>query len=111
MEYIKLYEDFEPVKEKTFLYWLENNSLYKGKSGWANIKSIDCGEMDLTSLEGIDKLKRLKELYCNNNRLTSLEGIENIVNLQYLNCYSNQITSLKVIENLVNLQRLYCYNN
>lgn len=111
MEYIKLYEEFEPVKEKTFSYWLENNSLHTGKSGWVNIKEINCGDMSLTSLEGVDKLKKLEDLLCYRNELYSLKGVENLKNLKLLDCGRNHLQNLAEIENLIKLKILNFSDN
>ena len=75
------------------------------------ITRLDCSNMSLENLDGIEQLVNLKILYCQFNQLTSLEGIENLNNLKILSCHNNQLTSLREIENLRNLEELWCYNN
>ena len=75
------------------------------------ITELNCSYNQLTSLDGIEKLRNLEILYCYYNHLTSLRGIENLRNLEVIWCYYNQLTSLEEIENLRNLKELYCSNN
>src|SRR5574343_701975 len=59
------------------------------------ITSLDCSNMSLENLDGIEQLVNLKELDCYDNQLTSLRGIENLINLEILDCSNNQLTSLR----------------
>jgi Leucine-rich repeat (LRR) protein len=56
------------------------------------ITILDCSDMRLENLDGIEQLINLEKLYCHFNQLTSLRGIENLINLKVLWCYSNQFT-------------------
>lgn len=76
-----------------------------------NLKELDCSDLNLTSLKGIENLTNLEFLFCFSNKLTSLNGIENLKKLKYISCRDNKLTTLKGIENLINLNTLYCYNN
>ncbi len=75
------------------------------------ITYLDCHDIGLTSLEGIENLVNLHILNCWHNNLTNLNGIENLIDLKSLDCSYNDLTSLKEIENLINLEDLYCFNN
>ena len=71
-------------------------------SRFKNLKKLNCGYNQLTSLQ---LNENLETLYCSNNQLTSLHLN---TNLQILYCNNNKLSSLHLNENL---QILYCYNN
>jgi Leucine-rich repeat (LRR) protein len=120
MKYIKLYETFKDIdifdeedwdekeNDGTFLYWLKQN---KNKNGWETIPWLNCNDINLTSLKGIENVKYIVQFDCSNNQLISLDGIEKCIYLKYLDCQFNELTSLKGIEELTNLEYLYCFNN
>ena len=139
MKFLKIYEQFEldddpwgedSPRKYTFGEWFKenygnkdpltiktidcyNNSLTSLDEieNLINLKALSCHHNSLTSLDGIENLINLEELYCSNNSLTRLDGIENLINLKVLYCYNNSLTSLEGIENLINLKVLYCHNN
>ena len=55
--------------------------------------SIDCSEMNISNLRGIEAFTALTALYCGNNQLTSLDVSKNYA-LAYLWCSYNQLTNL-----------------
>jgi len=71
--------------------------------------SIDCSEMGISDLTGIEYFVNIKELDCGVNQLTSLD-VSNNTALTYLVCGSNQLSSLD-ISNLTNLKILDCQDN
>jgi Leucine-rich repeat (LRR) protein len=76
------------------------------------ITSLDCSNINLDSLEGIENLINLENLHCPFNNLTNLDEIENLINLKVLSCWENSLTSLNGVEKLINLKTLNCsYNN
>lgn len=104
------------------------NSL-EGIEYFIGVKSLDCANNELTSLElsknlnldylacsynelttlNIKKNNALSYIYCNNNKLNELD-INNKKQLKYLMCSNNQIESLD-LQNCAALEELYCYKN
>ena len=94
------------------------------------IQTIDCSDLGISDLTGIEwfpdlwnlrcpynqiseldvtKNPELRELYCYGNKLAELDASKN-PELQQLNCSENQIKKLNVTMN-AELLGLYCYNN
>ena len=73
------------------------------------VKTIDCRDKDIYSLNGIEYFTNLITLHCAGNNLTSL-AVAGLTNLELLNCSANQLTSLDV-NSLVKLKQLYCRTN
>ncbi len=71
--------------------------------------TIDCSNMGITSLTGIEAFTALTALNCSYNQLTTID-ISNNTALEDLMCYANQLTSLDVSNN-INLWHLNCLNN
>ncbi|WP_452225778.1 T9SS type A sorting domain-containing protein [Lacinutrix cladophorae] len=59
---------------------------------------INCTNLNISDLTGVEAFTALTELYCQNNQLTSLDVSAN-TSLQYLFCGFNQLTSLDVSSN------------
>ena len=59
---------------------------------------IDCSELGISDLTGIEAFTALTELRCWENQLTSLNVSQNS-NLNSLYCFNNQLTSLDVSQN------------
>ncbi len=73
-------------------------------------KQIDCSNMEIASLQGIEYLTDVTALNCSDNKLTSVDLSLNTA-LQSFNCYYNQLTSLDVSAN-TELTKLICdYNS
>ena len=68
--------------------------------------TIDCNNLNISDLTGIENFTVLTELDCNNNNLTSLDVSQN-TSLTFLRCDWNQLTSLDVSQN-TDLIYLYC---
>ncbi len=64
---------------------------------FVNLKSLDCSDNLLTSLD-VSNNTALERLVCSDNLLTSLD-VSNCSNLQRLKCGLNQLTSLNVSNN------------
>ena len=79
-----------------------------GIEDFTNLNYLECNNNQLTSLD-VSQNTYLNELYCYNNQLTSLD-ISNNTNLEVLECYSNQLTSLDISNNTT-LEVLECYSN
>ena len=60
---------------------------------------IDCSEMGITTLQGIEYFSALENLRCYFNQLTSLDFSGNTA-LVLIECYSNQLTSLDISKNM-----------
>lgn len=74
-----------------------------------SVTKISVGEMDISSLKGIEYFVNVKELYCYKNKLTSLDVSKNTA-LEELHCYNNELTQLNLSEN-INLDNLICHTN
>lgn len=74
-----------------------------------SVTKISVGEMDISSLKGIEYFVNVKELYCYKNKLTSLDVSKNTA-LEELHCYNNELTQLNISQN-INLDNLICHTN
>lgn len=61
----------------------------------------------LSSLVGMEHLRRLQMLYLQNNRLTSMAGIESLTQLRKLHLGHNRLMRIEGLEELTNLEELY----
>ena len=73
------------------------------------VLTIQCNNLDITSLEGIQYFTMLKQLTCHHNKLSSLDVSQNIA-LESLSCQYNQLLSLNVSKNMF-LTKLSCFSN
>lgn len=73
------------------------------------IKTINCNNMGITSLKGIECFRYLEVLNCQSNQLASLD-VTNCSFLKDLRCSVNQLTNLDV-HGLSELQILFCDSN
>ena len=71
--------------------------------------AIDCGDMNISNLTGIEAFTALTWLRCSNNQLTSLDVSAN-TDLTYLECEVNQLTRLYLSKNTA-LTTLHCSSN
>ena len=71
--------------------------------------TIDCSDLNISNLKGIEAFTALTKLYCGGNQLTSLDVSKNTA-LTYLECGWNKLTSLDVSKNTV-LTSLSCSKN
>ena len=92
--------------------------------------TIDCNNLNISDLTGIEDFTDLNSLLCANNQLTSLDisnnialnmfqcqnnnltslDVSNNTALTFLDCAGNQLTSLNVTNNIA-LILLQCHNN
>ncbi|CAA6810104.1 MAG: Internalin-like protein (LPXTG motif) Lmo0331 homolog, partial [uncultured Aureispira sp.] len=70
---------------------------------------INCPNMNIADLTGVEAFVNLRQLKCYRNHLTSLDVRQN-PNLVMLHCANNSIGSLDVRQN-TGLTRLFCSNN
>ena len=70
---------------------------------------MDCSEMNISNLKGIEAFTALTQLGLDYNQLTSLDVSKNTA-LAYLNCGGNKLTSLDVSKNTA-LDGLDCGEN
>lgn len=71
--------------------------------------TINCVNMSISDLTGIEAFENILSLQCNNNQLTNLDVSSNI-DLTSLECGNNSLTNLDVSNN-INLAYFYCNNN
>ncbi len=79
------------------------------KAEIAAVTRIECMDISISDLQGVEHFTALEHLNCSYNRLTSLDVSKNTA-LEYLDCVYNQLTSLNVSRN-AKLQGLYCDHN
>jgi hypothetical protein len=70
---------------------------------------IDCGNMNISDLTGIEEFTNLTVLYCFQNQLTTLD-VSNNTALIELSCGDNQLTTIDVSNN-TSLSFFNCSNN
>ena len=70
---------------------------------------INCSNLAIVDLTGIDAFTGLTQLYCTDNQLTAID-ISNCTNLLVFRCSKNQLTALDITSN-INLTTLYCNGN
>jgi len=70
------------------------------------VGGIDCSNMNISDLTGIEYFSALTSLQCENNQLTTLDLSQNTV-LLYFTCSNNQLTSIDV-SNSTALKHLRC---
>ena len=70
---------------------------------------IDCSNMGIADLTGIESFTSLTNLFCSNNQLQTLD-LSNNLNLNWLFCDNNQLVSIDITQN-INLENLTCQNN
>ena len=83
-------------------------SSLKGIEYFTELKELDCGNNQLTSLD-VSKNTKLVKLICSKNALTSLNTSHNPL-LKKLDIYNNKITSIDVSQN-TELETLYIGRN
>ena len=71
--------------------------------------SINCANMNLSDLTGIEEFSSLTDLQCSGNQISSLY-LGGATGLTYLSCFDNQLISLDVSNNTA-LTWLNCYDN
>ena len=71
-----------------------------------SVTEMNCSDMNIASLRGVEYFTALKTLYCYKNQLTSLDVSRNTA-LETLWCHANQITSLDIRKNTA-LKELIC---
>ncbi len=75
----------------------------------AATKTVNCKDMNIKDLTGIEYFTSLQYINCSCNELTTLD-LSRCPDLVYLYCFENQLESIKLNEN-VNLQQVYCQDN
>ncbi|MCQ2252689.1 MAG: leucine-rich repeat domain-containing protein [Bacteroidales bacterium] len=71
------------------------------------LKTLDCSNTNVASLEGIEGLVNLESIDCSNNdNINSLLPLASLGNLVYLNCGNTMVKNLKPLQGLRKLQRL-----
>ncbi|MDR3053680.1 MAG: leucine-rich repeat domain-containing protein, partial [Coriobacteriales bacterium] len=96
--------------EKVLTIWVDSKgiSTLKGIEFFPNLKTLNCGNNKLTSLD-LSINTALTYLHCSDNKLTSLNVSKNAV-LTELICDSNNLVSLDLSKNTA-LTFLFCANN
>lgn len=87
------------------------NLINSGYFSDLSIEHLNLSDMELTSLDGVEKFKNLKHLDCRSNELTSLKGIEKLDKLERFSCRDNNLETLSGIEKLKSLRRLWFREN
>ena len=77
------------------------------KNEIAQVRNMDIGWQEITSIEGVGFFTSLESLYCSGNQLTELPNLPE--SLTELYCSGNQLIALPELP--VSLQYLYCSDN
>ena len=86
-----------------------NLGFYMTQADVMSVKRIECADLGIRSLKGVEHFTALETLDCSGNELTALDVGENPA-LQYLFCYNNAITALQLKSNPA-LKVLRCNSN
>ncbi len=81
-------------KDSSNLYWMDttcNNVLYMGGT-------LNCNNMNIKSVEGLEFLKYVRYISCDSNQLVSLPDLSRLQNLLSLSCKNNKLVTLPLIE-------------
>ncbi len=104
--------DYVPTDKIANLYLLNVQGLniadLTGIEDFAELRSLDCHQNNLTSLD-VSHNTALQTLNVSDNQLSSIDVSQNTA-LQWLYCDNNQLIALDVTNN-PNLHGLYCSNN
>lgn len=101
-------QDNEALAVYDLRVYNSNISNLTGIESFTNLRYLDCGNNQLSSLN-VTSLTNLDQLFCRINHLSSLD-VSNMPNLKVLNCYQNLITSLN-INNDLTLEELIINDN
>lgn len=101
-------QDNEALAVYDLRVYNSNISNLTGIESFTNLRYLDCGNNQLSSLN-VTSLSNLNQLFCRINHLSSL-NVSNMPNLIVLNCYQNLITSLNINNDLM-LEELYINDN
>lgn len=71
--------------------------------------TIDCSNLNIADLTGIQDFSALTALFCQQNQLTTLDVTQNTA-LTNLECWTNQLTSLDVSQNTALTNFICAYN-
>lgn len=75
----------------------------------ANITMVNCANMEITDLTGLESCPNLEVLNCSGNSITQI-NLPNLSRLQTIRCYDNPIEYVN-INGCTSLQALYMQNN
>ena len=103
-----------PIDDPIFEYYIISNFDKDGDGSispaeLAAITDIDCSNMNISSLSGINYFTNLQSLNCSNNKLSSLVLL-GLTNLETVNCGLNNLTVLD-LSNMTSLLQVYCHDN
>ncbi len=87
----------------------EGVSLSKKKGSVLKIPYL--GIIDISKIEGLEKLTELRSLDLGCNEFLEIKGLEKLVNLEYLDLCNNKISEITGLENLTNLKGLLLAGN
>lgn len=76
---------------------------------YPNLKSLECNQCMITSLDGIEHLTGLTALTVAGNRITSLSPIKSLKALEHINISGNPIKDFQVLFDLPSLKSINAY--
>ena len=85
-----------------------NGKTYKAKE---KLKLQKLGIVNISDIEGLDKLVSLKYLDLDDNLITEINGLDNLKNLESLSLQNNKIEEVQGLENLLILENIFLYGN
>jgi Leucine-rich repeat (LRR) protein len=81
------------------------------KSDVKEITILDCHEMKIEDISGIENLTNLDELILENNEITNIEPLKNLTRLTRLYLNRNKISDIEPLTNLTKLNHLVLRHN
>jgi Leucine-rich repeat (LRR) protein len=87
-------------------------AVYKtGEKYAADIITLDCDNLNIETMNGIEHLTRLIAIQLNNNRLKDIKPVEKMKSITHLYLRNNQLTDIAPVTNLSDLSKLDIKNN
>lgn len=108
------FNPIDPFNEETwatpisFYDWLKEHYTM---DMWYRIYELNCRNLNLIDLNGIDGLPRLKRFDCSNNKLKNFRELTSCKELEYLNIDNNEMSDVRYINSLKKLKEFSCVGN
>lgn len=99
--------------DANFLKYVKQFDLNKdgslSKDEISKVTEINCDNLSIKSIEGINNFSSLKDLSVNKNQLKSID-VSQINTLECIMCFNNTISEIKISKE-ANIKSLWCSNN
>ena len=95
----------------SIIYSMVDEGVFLSEEKGFVLKIPGLGIMDISKIEGLEKLTELKSLELCGNDFIEMKGLEKLVNLEYLDLSENKVSEITGLENLTNLKGLLLAGN